>query len=90
MTGVLASAIPDDSVPLEDLFQAYLIDAYDEDLTTGSPMDFTRFSMALERRTFAIQGRVVYNVGDSTTRGKHTDGCKQTVRNSAVDVDRFF
>ena len=74
LTGVLASAIPDDSVPLDDLFQAYLIDAYDEDLTTGSPMDFTRFSMALERRTFAIQGRVVYNVATGTTRGKPSDG----------------
>ena len=76
-TGVLVSAIPDDSVvPIEDLFQTYSVDAYDEELVVGSAMDLSRFSMGLERRTFAIQGRIVYNVGDSSSniRGKPLAG----------------
>ena len=83
-TGILVSAIPDDGVlPTEDLFQAYSVDAYDEELVVGSAMDFSRFSIALERRTFAIQGRIVYNVGDepSPTRGKPSQGLQTTTSN---------
>ena len=75
------SAIPDDGVlPTGDLFQAYSVDAYDEELVVGSAMDFSRFSIDLERRTFAIQGRIVYNVGDapSPTRGKPSQGLQTT------------
>ena len=67
-TAVIGSTIAaDGALPSSEMFETYTADAYHEELAEGQPMDFGRYDLRTEMKTFALQATVEYDADEPVT-----------------------
>ena len=66
--GLLDADVSNPGILPGDLYQTQCVTLYQEDVTSGSAVDISRYSQSNERKTYALQAHVTYDV---TTPGNN-------------------